>query len=76
MKPLAVMCWCVGMVEGCNVYDPFCGSGTTLIACEQLNRKCFGMEIEPRYCDVIVNRWENLTGNKAIHKRKDQVIQR
>lgn len=62
--------------ENQSVFDPFCGSGTTLIACEQLNRRCFGMELEPRYADLIVNRWENLTGNKAIHKRKDQVIQR
>ena len=48
-----------------DVYDPFLGSGTTLIAAEQLNRRCFGMEIEPAYCDVIVQRWENLTGQKA-----------
>ena len=60
MKPLPVMVWCVGMVEGCNVYDPFLGSGTTLIACEKLNRRCYGMEIEPAYCDVIVKRWEEM----------------
>ena len=48
-----------------DVYDPFLGSGTTLIAAEQLNRKCYGMEISPQYCDVIVKRWENLTGKKA-----------
>ena len=47
------------------VLDPFLGSGTTLIACEQLGRKCFGMELEPKYCDVIIQRWENLTGKKA-----------
>ena len=47
------------------VYEPFCGSGTTLIAAEQLNRKCYGMEISPAYCDVIVKRWENLTGKVA-----------
>jgi len=49
-----------------NVYDPFLGSGTTLIAAEQLGRKCYGMEISPAYCDVIVKRWENLTGKKAV----------
>jgi DNA modification methylase len=49
-----------------DVYDPFLGSGTTLIACEQLGRKCYGIEISPTYCDVIVQRWENLTGKKAI----------
>jgi DNA modification methylase len=48
------------------VYDPFLGSGTTLIAAEQLGRKCYGMEISPQYCDVIVKRWETLTGRKAV----------
>jgi DNA modification methylase len=51
--------------EGDSIYEPFCGSGTTLIAAEQLGRKCFGMEISPAYCDVIVKRWENLTGRTA-----------
>jgi hypothetical protein len=51
--------------KGDNVYEPFCGSGTTLIAAEQLGRKCYGMEISPQYCDVIVKRWETLTGKKA-----------
>lgn len=46
-------------------YEPFCGSGTTIIAAEQLNRTCYGMEISPQYCDVIVKRWENLTGQQA-----------
>jgi DNA modification methylase len=49
-----------------DVYDPFAGSGTTLIACEQLDRRCYGMEIIPAYCDVIVQRWENLTGKTAV----------
>lgn len=48
------------------ILDLFGGSGTTLIACEQLNRKCFMMELDPKYCDVIINRWETLTGKKAI----------
>ena len=52
--------------EGDNVIEPFCGSGTTLIACEQLGRNCFGMELDPKYCDVIVKRWETLTGEKAV----------
>jgi DNA modification methylase len=51
--------------DGGSVYEPFCGSGTTLIAAEQLGRKCYGMEISPQYCDVIVKRWETLTGKKA-----------
>ncbi len=47
------------------VLDLWLGSGTTLIAAEQLGRKCYGMEISPQYCDVIVKRWETLTGKKA-----------
>jgi DNA modification methylase len=45
--------------------DPFLGSGSTLIACEKTNRKCYGMELDPHYCDVIVKRWEEYTGKKA-----------
>jgi DNA modification methylase len=47
------------------VADPFLGSGTTLVACEQLGRTCYGMEISPQYCQVIIDRWERLTGQKA-----------
>ena len=48
------------------VLDLFGGSGSTLIACEQLNRTCYMMELDPHYCDVIITRWENLTGQKAL----------
>ena len=48
-----------------NILDLFGGSGSTLVACEQLNRKCFMMELDEHYCDVIIQRWENLTGKKA-----------
>ena len=48
-----------------SVYEPFCGSGSTLIACEKTKRKCFGMEISPQYTQVIIDRWEKFTGNKA-----------
>ena len=48
-----------------SVFDPFGGTGTTMIAAEQLNRNCFMCEIEPKYCDVIIYRWETLTGTKA-----------
>lgn len=48
------------------VLDVFGGSGSTLIACEQLNRKCFMMELDPKYVDVIIKRWEELTGKKAV----------
>ena len=48
------------------VLDVFGGSGSTLIACEQLNRKCYTMELDEHYCDVIIQRWENLTKEKAV----------
>lgn len=47
------------------VLDLFGGSGSTLIACEKLNRKCRMMEIDPVYCQVIIDRWEGFTGDKA-----------
>jgi len=52
--------------ENEKVLDLFGGSGSTLIACEQLNRTCYMMELDPKYCDVIIKRWEALTGNKAV----------
>jgi DNA modification methylase len=64
-KPVACMYELMKNHAG-DVYEPFCGSGTTLIAAEQLGRKCYGMEISPQYCDVIVARWEKLTGQKAV----------
>jgi DNA modification methylase len=51
----------------CNIIvDLYGGSGSTLIACEQLDRTCYTMELDPKYCDVIVKRWETLTGEKAV----------
>jgi len=67
MKPVTMFAYLMGnstAPQGLS-YDPFLGSGTTLIAAEQLGRKCYGMEISPAYCDVIVKRWETLTGKKA-----------
>lgn len=52
--------------KGENVLDSFGGSGTTLIACEQLGRKAYIMELDPHYCDVIIARWEKFTGLTAI----------
>lgn len=48
------------------VVDPFLGSGTTLIAAEKTKRKCYGMEIDPKYCDIILKRWEEFTGKQAV----------
>jgi len=53
-------------IKGDIIYDGFLGSGSTLIAAEQSNKKCYGMELDEKYCDVIINRWEQFTGLKAI----------
>ena len=50
-----------------NILDLFLGSGSTLIAAEKKNRKCYGMELDPKYIDVIIKRWQDYTGKKAIH---------
>ena len=55
--------------EGDIVYEPFAGSGTTLIASDKLNRRCMAMELSPQYCDVIVKRWEDCTGKKAVRQQ-------
>lgn len=67
MKPIELVAECLldCTQEGNVALDLFGGSGTTLIACEQLNRKCFMMEFDPHYCDVIIARWEKLTGKQA-----------
>jgi DNA modification methylase len=50
-----------------KVYEPFCGSGTTLIACEKTGRTCYGIELSPAYCDVIIKRWQEFTGKEALN---------
>jgi len=54
--------------SGAVVYDPFCGSGTTVVAAEHLDRVSVALEISPAYCDVIVERWQRLTGDKAVRQ--------
>lgn len=49
-----------------NVLDIFCGSGTTILAAEEMGRRAFGMELDPHFCDVIIERWEQATGGKAV----------
>ena len=68
MKPVALVTNAImdGTKEGDLVLDLFGGSGTTLIASEQTKRKCLMMELDPHYCDVIIKRWENLTGQTAV----------
>lgn len=67
MKPVSLINQCLdnSTKPGMVVFDPFGGSGSTLIACEQNGRKCRMMELDPIYCDVIIQRWETLTGKKA-----------
>lgn len=68
MKPVRLLGYQIrnSSKPGDRVLDSFGGSGTTLIACEQLNRKCYMMELDPHYCDVIIARWEKLTGKQAV----------
>ena len=70
-KPVALAANALKNHKSETVLDCFCGSGSTLIAAEQLGRKCYGMEISPQYCDVIVKRWETLTGKKAALESKN-----
>ena len=64
-KPIKLLAEIFDFIDECKiVLDPFGGSGSTLIACEQLNRKCYMAELDPRYVSVIVNRWLNFTGRK------------
>ena len=67
MKPVGLLTRLIedGSLPNQNIFDPFLGSGSTLIAAEKTNRKCFGIEKDPIYCDVIVKRWEDFTGSKA-----------
>ena len=68
MKPVSLI---VSMLENSTqpedrILDLFGGSGSTLIACEKINRHARLMELDPMYCDVIVKRWQNFTGKKAF----------
>ena len=71
-KPIELLRWCIEDIAERNmgrvntVLDLFGGSGSTLIACEQLDRTCYMMELDPKYCDVIIDRWQSLTGEKAV----------
>lgn len=67
-KPVKLASWFIEKYskEGQTVVDIFGGSGSTMIACEQLGRACFMCELDPHYCDVIISRWETLTGREAV----------
>jgi DNA modification methylase len=65
-KPIECMARPIRNHESEFVYEPFCGSGTTIIACEQLGRKCLAIELNPSYCSVILERWSQLTGQEPM----------
>ena len=67
-KPVAMILDCFERwgKDKTKIVDLFLGSGSTLIACEKTNRKCYGMEIDPHYCSVIIERWQNYTGKNAV----------
>lgn len=65
-KPVELCAKYIQLYGKNNILDLFGGSGSTLIACEQLGRTCYMMELDPKYCDVIIKRWEKFTGEKAV----------
>lgn len=75
-KPIALAEWCFEKYgDPKTVLDLFGGSGSTLIACEKTNRKCFMMELDQHYCDVIIQRWEKYTGKKATLESTGQTYE-
>ena len=60
---------------GQAVYEPFSGSGTTIIACEMTGRSCHAIELNPAYVDVAVTRWEAFTGQKAVHEELSKTFE-
>lgn len=68
IKPVAIPARAIenSSRNGDRILDSFLGSGTTLIACEQTGRICYGLELDPKYCDVIIRRWEQFTGKEAV----------
>jgi len=67
MKPIGLLRRLIlnSSTVGDIVFDGFVGSGSTLLACEQTNRRCLAVELDPEYCQVVINRWEKLTSQKA-----------
>ena len=78
MKPVPLLAYPImnSTMSNCTVLDPFGGSGSTLIACEQTNRICYMMELDPKYCDVIVNRYIEQVGSdqEVSVERDDHII--
>ena len=67
MKPISLISMAINdNPKAKNIYDSFGGSGSTLMACEQTGRNAYIMELDPKYVDVIINRWEQYTGEEAV----------
>lgn len=67
--PVALPVWFIEKLPFAkSVYEPFCGTGTTIVACEKLGRKCYGMEIDPLYCDVILDRFQKFSGVDPVRE--------
>jgi DNA modification methylase len=73
MKPLKVMEWCINYLDDKPILDIFCGSGSTMVASHQLKRKCYGMELDPKYCQIIIDRMKKLDPSLVI-KRNGEII--
>jgi len=71
MKPVELMSYLIknSSKQEDIIFDSFLGSGTTIISCEILQRICYGLEFDPIYCDVIIDRWQQFTGKEAIHEQ-------
>lgn len=75
MKPVKVIEWCINLIDDTKpILDIFCGSGSTMVAAHQLKRKCYGMELDPKYCQVIVDRMRKLDPSLTI-KRNGEIWQ-
>jgi|13_taG_2_1085334.scaffolds.fasta_scaffold15759_2 DNA modification methylase len=66
MKPLKVIEWCINLLDNKPILDLFLGSGTTMVAAHQLNRKCYGIELDPKYCQVIIDRMLKLDDSLVV----------
>lgn len=73
MKPVVLMAYPIqnSSMSHCIVLDPFLGSGSTLIACEETDRICYGIELEPKFIDVIVKRYIEQAGDKGVFVLRD-----
>ena len=72
-KPIGLISDMLKQVDSSNVFDPFLGSGSTMVASHQLNRKCYGMELDPKYCQVIVDRMRKLDPTIQIKKNGELI---